>query len=335
MVQLQKFTNLIDLLLYFNTEQVSRDYLELIRWNGALECPYKDCKGGKICKYSDGKRYKCAACKRQYSVKVGTIFEDSKIPLQKWFAAIYLLTAHKKGISSLQLHRDIGVTQKTAWYMMHRVRHTLGFGMTDEKLTGTIEADEHFVGGLEANKHASKRTPGTQGRSTQKKIAVAGIVQRGGAVRAQVVSDTGSSNLHKFVYKNVQPGSVLHTDEWYGYNGLEKLYKRSFVNHNSQQYVNGDCHTNTMEGFWSLLSRGIIGIYHSVSGKHLNRYLDEFCFRYSTRKVPDNQRFNIMLNNISITLPYKNLIADARTNATIRPVDLNQWLEAKQGHLGF
>lgn len=123
MVALRKFKTLIELLTYFREEQTCRDYLELIRWNGEIVCPYKECKHDHVFKYTDGKRYKCAKCQRQFSVKVGTIFEDSKISLQKWFAAIYLITSHKKGISSLQLHRDLGVTQKTAWFMLHRVRH--------------------------------------------------------------------------------------------------------------------------------------------------------------------------------------------------------------------
>ncbi len=136
MVTLQKFTNLINLFGYFSNEQVCRDYLEEIRWNGNLQCPYEDCGHDHINKYSDGKRYKCSKCKRQYSVKVGTIFHDSKISLQKWFAAIYLITSHKKGISSLQLHRDVGVTQKTAWYILHRVRKSLGINEDSQKLTG-------------------------------------------------------------------------------------------------------------------------------------------------------------------------------------------------------
>lgn len=157
MIQLQKFRTLVDLLTYFETEQICRDYLEIIRWEGILECPYDDCKKDKhIAKFKDGKRYKCPACDRTYSVKVGTIFEDSKIPLRKWYAGIYLITSHKKGISSCQLARDLGVTQKTAWYMNHRVRHSLGWE-AEAKLTGTIEADETFIGGKEANKPTSTR----------------------------------------------------------------------------------------------------------------------------------------------------------------------------------
>lgn len=196
-MDLQKFKTLLDLLVYFKDEQVCRGYLELVRWNGNLECPYQDCGHNKIFKYSNGKVYKCDKCKRQYSVRVGTIFEDSKIPLQKWFAGIYLITSHKKGISSLQLHRDLGITQKSAWYLLHRIRHTLG--MDKGKLTGVVEADETFIGGEEKNKHASKRTEGNQGRSLKTKTAVAGLVERGGEIRAKKIINTSQTNLHKFV----------------------------------------------------------------------------------------------------------------------------------------
>lgn len=334
MIQLQKFRTLVDLLTYFTDEQICRDYLEIIRWEGILECPYKDCAGGKISKFKDGKRYKCPTCQRTYSVKVGTIFEDSKIPMRKWYAGIYLITSHKKGISSCQLARDLGVTQKTAWYMNHRVRHSLGLE-PERKLSGIIEADETFMGGLEINKHKSKKTEGVQGRSVQTKTAVAGVVERGGELRAQIVPDTSGSNLRKFVYENVEKGSQLNTDEWYGYRGLEKLFGHSVIKHNENQYVDGTTHVNTMEGFWSLLKRGVIGIYHSMSSKHLQKYLDEFVFRYNTRKFTESDRFNFMLSNMATHLPYSKLISDGKKETTWFPFPANQSMEAKQGSLGF
>lgn len=325
MRDLKKFTNLINLLTYFKDEQVCRDYLEVIRWNGELKCAYKDCLHDKVFKFTNGKVYKCAKCERQYSVRVGTMFENSKIPLQKWFAAIYLITSHKKGISSLQLHRDLGITQKTAWFLNHRIRATLGLAPDAEKLDGKCEADETFIGGNEKNKHPHNKTEGNQGRSMKTKSAVAGIVERGGDLRAKKVPDTTGTNLKMFVTQNVKFGSEINTDEWWGYNGLSAAFDHKFIKHNEGEYVNGTIHTNTLEGFWSLLKRGVFGIYHSMSDKHLQRYVDEFVFRYNTRNETERDRFDMMLSNISNHITYKQL-----TNARS-----NRKMEVKQGAFGF
>ena len=308
MIILQKFNNLVQLFTYFNNEQVCRDYLEQIRWNGNITCPYEDCKHDKVFKYSNGKVYKCDKCKKQFSVRVGTMFEGSKISLQKWFAAIYLITSHKKGISSLQLHKDLGLTQKTAWFMLHRVRHSLGLNnQPSGKLEGTCEADETYIGGQEKNKHQSKKTKGTQGRSLKTKIPVVGIIKRGGELRANVVDGASGEILKKFIHENLEVGNPLNTDEWLGYKGLSKIFDHNVVKHNSKEYVKGDIHTNTIEGFWAILKRGIMGIYHSMSRKHLQRYVDEFVFRYNTRGFSESYRFDYVLNNINNRLTYKEL----------------------------
>jgi len=307
MIILQKFNNLVQLFSYFNNEQVCREYLEQIRWNGNITCPYEDCKHDKVFKYSNGKVYKCDKCKRQFSVKVGTMFEGSKISLQKWFAAIYLMTSHKKGISSLQLHRDLGITQKTAWFMLHRIRHSLGLNIQPDKLEGTCEADETYIGGQEKNKHQSKKIKGTQGRSLKTKTPVVGIIKRGGELRANVVEGTSNEILKKFIDENLKQGTLLNTDEWLGYKGLSKIFDHKVVKHNQKEYVKGDIHTNTIEGFWAILKRGIMGIYHSMSKKHLQKYVDEFVFRYNTRGFSESYRFDYVLNNINNRLTYKEL----------------------------
>lgn len=252
------------------------------------------------------------------------MFEDSKIPLQKWYAAIYLITAHKKGISSLQLHRDLGITQKSAWYLLHRVRTSLGLQSPD-KLSGDVEADETFIGGNEKNKHQHNKTEGNQGRSVKTKSAVAGVIERGGELIAKKVPDTTGRNLKSFIYKHVELGSNLHTDEWWGYHRLGKVFNHKIIKHKEGENVNGNTHTNTLEGFWSLLKRGVVGIYHSMSDKHLQRYIDEFVFRYNTRNYTESDRFNLMLDNIGNHITYKQL-----TNGKS-----NRRLEAKQGSFSF
>lgn len=336
-MQLQKFNSLHALYGYFKNEFICREYLELFRWPEKVTCPYKGCGHDKVCKYKNRSVYKCYKCQKQFSVKIGTIFEDSKVPLKKWFAAIYIITSHKKGISSIQLAKDIEVTQKTAWYMNHRIRHSFGWDMPDEKLSGVVEADETFIGGKEANKHKSKKTAGTQGRSTETKTPVAGLVQRGGDVRAKKVKDTTGNSLQRFVYENVQRGSKLHTDEWWGYKGLERVFGHTFIKHNEKEYVNGDCHTNTMEGFWSLLKRGIIGIYHSMSDKHLQKYLDEFVFRYNTRSLTEGERFNLMLSSLATHLPYSKLTTNEKEpiNWLFGNLQFDPKAQYKQGSFGF
>lgn len=304
---MKKFNTLIETTMYFSDEQVCRDYLENIRWGGFPVCPH--CGHKEVYIYSNGKLYKCKECKEQFTVKVGTIFEDSKISLSKWFVVIYLLTAHKKGISSLQLHRDIGVTQKTAWFMLQRIRYAIRTKSFNAPLKNFVEADETYVGGKAKNKHACKRLEGTQGRNTQDKTAVFGLVERGGNVMAQTVKDVSGNTLKPIIYDNVKDGSVISTDEWRSYAGLDGKYKHLIVDHGAGIYVNGLAHTNTMENFWSLLKRGLIGIYHNVSSKHLDKYIDEFEFRYNSKTNSENGRFDLFLSLINGRLKYKELIA--------------------------
>lgn len=310
-----EFQNLKQLFQKFHNEEVCREYLEMQRWNGKPVCTHCG-HSDKIYRIEGGKRYKCGNknCRKKFSVIVGTIFENTNVPLSTWFAAIYLITAHKKGISSLQLHRDLGVTQKTAWFMLHRIREMLR-NDAPSMMRNVVEVDETYVGGREANKHQAKRRRGekkTTGRSLQTKTAVLGMVERGGEVRAQVINSTGTIALMRVVKKNIQVGTHIVTDNYYGYHFLKKshTYYHSSVDHSKGQYVNGVYHTNTIEGFFSLFKRGVIGIYHQISKKHTNHYCTEFAFRYNTRDMTDPMRFDFAVPGaIGKRLTFKRLTA--------------------------
>lgn len=293
-----QFKNLKELFQKFSNEQVCREYLIQQRWGGKPVCPYCE-NDRKHYVIEKGKRFKCAdkSCLKKFSVTVGTIFEDTKIPLSTWFAAIYLVTAHKKGISSLQLHRDLGVTQKTAWFMLHRVREMLKIE-APEMLKNTVEIDETYVGGKEKNKHFVKKGKHAHGRSLTK-TPVIGMVERGGNVYAKKMTEANHENVLPSIYNSVDQSAIVMTDSWPSYLILSRYYNHHTIDHSRGKYVDGDIHTNTIEGFWSLLKRGIIGIYHSISYKHMNAYCTEFSYRYNTRKLTDPQRFHASLTMVN------------------------------------
>lgn len=291
---LPKFNNLVQVMQYFSDENVCLEHLKQMRWKNGAYCPHCGCQ--KVYSFSDNKRYKCSDCRKQFTAKVGSIFENTKIPLQKWFVAIYLIASHKKGISSLQLSKDLGITQKNSWFLLHRLRHASNTDAFNAPLKNTVEADETYIGGKEKNKHKSKRQEGTQGRSTLTKTPVLAVVERKGLVKAVKSESVDSKAIGKFITNNVVLGSNLMTDEYRIYQSVKWLYKHNFVKHGNGEYVINDCHTNTIEGFFSLLKRGIIGIYHFVSAKHLDNYLNEFTFRYNSKELNEHDRFNLLLS---------------------------------------
>lgn len=275
--------NIIQICKAFPTQSDCIKHLERVRWNGTPVCPY--CKSDRQSPMPKESRYKCNNCFLSYSVTVGTIFHKTKCDLQKWFLAIALTLNAKKGMSARQLARDIEVTKDTAWYMMMRIRKA--FVEYGELLEGIIETDESYFGGKNKNRHADKKTEGGQGRGGVDKTPVIGVLQRGGKVVARKSKDVSGKTLKSFIKANVKQGSQIMTDEWRSYNGIALLYGHSIVKHAYGQYVDGACHTNTLEGFWSLLKRGVVGQYHYVTPKYLDNYINEFCFRYNNRQHTD------------------------------------------------
>lgn len=297
------FKSIRDLIKAFPSEQTCIDHLEKLRWNGNVISPFDPTS--KVYKCKDNK-YRCKNSGKYFNVKTATLFDNTKVELQTWFIGIYLITSHSKGISSVQLSKDLDVTQKTAWFMLQRIRSC--FGIDVGKLDNEVEVDETYVGGKNKNRHADKKVEHSQGRSHKDKTPVVGMIERGGKLVAKQVEDVKGTTLAPEVIKAVKDSARVYTDEWVGYRGLQTIYDHSFVKHNQGEYVNGRIHTNTIEGFWSLLKRGIIGIYHFTSKKHLQKYVDEFVFRYNNRNGSTQMKFNELLSNTEHRLTYNDLI---------------------------
>ena len=292
-------TTLQEAIIHFSDFENCKNLMAQMRWpDGVITCPH--CGSKKVTYLAKNRVWKCYAkhSKPKFSLKTGTVFEDSPLGLDKWLPALWLVVNCKNGISSCELARHLGVTQKTAWFMAHRLRFALTDGGTD-LLKGEVEADETFIGGKARNMHAKKRREKIHGRGPVGKAIVAGVLERGGKVRTAVVTKRRKKQLQGLIRSNVEAGSELFTDELKSYDGLGSDYAHEVINH-AEAYVRERVHTNGMENFWSLLKRGLHGTYVSVEPFHLFRYLDEQSFRYNNRaNRGDAGRFELALSQIT------------------------------------
>ena len=284
-------------IIYFSDPKNCLTYLVARRWPDGVMCP--TCGRDDVSFLEKQNKWQCKSAhkQRQFSVKVGTIFEDSPLGLDKWLAAVWMIVNCKNGISSYEIARNLGVTQKTAWFMEHRIRLAMQSGSFLKKMNGHVEVDETFIGGLARNMHENKRKHiGTGGNSG--KIAVMGLLERHGEVRTHVVADVGMQTLQGHIHRNVEQGATLYTDKWVAYKHLENQFVHNVINH-AERYVDGHIHTNGIENFWSLLKRTLKGTYVSVEPFHLFRYLDEQAFRFNARKGNDSERFQRVMEQVS------------------------------------
>jgi transposase-like protein len=296
------FSSLHNFLKTFHNEDVWMQYLEEILCKNGVVSPFD--ATSKVYKLKTPHVYRCKNTGKNFTVRHGTIFHNTKIPLTKWFLAIWLSSSNKKGISSCQLSRDIEVIQKTAWIILNKLRANYKFE-NQHILNGEVELDETFVGGKNKNRHKDKKVKNSQGRSFKDKTPVFGMVERKGKIVGRVVKNTNAKELTPHILETVSKSAILYTDEWKGYNAAGKIYSRSYIDHGKGQYVKGRAHTNTIECAWSHLKRGIIGVYHYVSRKHLQGYVNEWALHYNTRKLSDKERFYLIFCNMGLPITSK------------------------------
>ncbi|HEX3526353.1 MAG TPA: IS1595 family transposase [Thermoanaerobaculia bacterium] len=299
---------LLEAVRHFADADVCREFMVSLRWPNGVTCPA--CGRADVRFIATRKLWECKDKhpRKQFSIKVGTIFEDSPLGMDKWLPVVWLIANCKNGISSYEVARDLGVTQKTAWFMLQRVRVAMETG-TFQKIAGEVEVDETFIGGLAKNMHKKVREAKIHGTGPTDKTAVLGVLQRDGEVRAFVVENRKKKTLQAKVRENVEPGSEVFTDTLRSYEGLSPEYAHEAVNH-AERYVEGNVHTNGLENFWSLLKRSLGGTYVAVAPFHLHRYVNEQVFRYNPRQGTDGGRFlAVAANTVGRRLTYKELIA--------------------------
>jgi transposase-like protein len=281
---------------YFADPANCRSYLVARRWPDGVICPR--CGSSDVLFLEKYNRWHCREGHQapQFTLKTGTVMEDSPIGLDKWLMVMWQIVNSKNGISSCEVHRAIGITQKSAWFMDHRIRFALGIG-PGAKLSGEVEVDESFIGGKARNMHKAKRARKITGTGGKDKVVVMGMMERGGNVRAFVVDNRRKKELQRQVREHIEAGAAIFSDELKSYDGLERDYQHQVINH-AVEYANGNVHTNSMENFWSLLKRGLHGTYISVEPFHLFRYLDEQTYRFNNRTMTDAERFDLAVKGI-------------------------------------
>lgn len=292
--------NLISFYQRFATEDACIDWLEETRWNGEPICPH--CGSVTVYRCKSRRIFKCKDCTKQFTVRIGTIFEESRLPLQKWFLAIWLLTSHKKGVSSIQIAKHLGITQKSAWHMLHRIRYAINSGSFDQPLEGTVEVDETYIGG----KHRGIKN------HHDNKAMVIGIVEKHkgkGRMKAVATKTADATIALPFIRASLKQLTKVQTDESKIYHRVKREWEHETINHSQGEYARQSVSTNTIEGAWMHLKASLDAIYIGVSSKHLQRYCDEYCYRYSTRDLTDSERFTNWFAHINgKRLMYKALI---------------------------
>ena len=312
-----KFRTITELIRTFSDEQKCITFLEEIIWEGNPVSPFDPTSKVYKCKNN---KYRCKNTGKYFNVKHGTIFENSNVRLQDWFVAIWLYTSHKGGLSSMELHREIGVTQKTAWFMLQRLRFCSG-SENQSVLDNEIEMDETFIGGKNKNRHANKKIKQSQGRSCKGKVPVFGMIERNGKVVARVVPSTSTKDLMPVIMRFSNSFCTVYTDEWGAYNWLGEIYDHYVVNHSKREYVRDEVHTNNIETFWSRV-KNCIATYRVVSPGHLQFYVHEFVFRRNTCNFVPEERFLHLLNTVKgYRLTYKKLKENARKNRIYLKID--------------